>query len=250
MAKLGEINYLRNMGEHGRRHAMNKPFSDRHCSNYLVELGAILTLLPPPPLRLLDIGCGTGWTSRFFARRGYDVLGIDICSDMIEGAEQINEHEQLPNLRFRVCDYETFERDGEFDIAVFYDALHHAVDEQAAMNMACRALKPGGVCITSEPGRGHAQSQHTLDAVARFDVTEKDMPPSKIIAMGRKAGFRKFQKYPHAFDMNSVTYQRSGRVMNLIPRWLGPVRMLVGLAKLGAVFLVRPLHSGIVVLNK
>ena len=250
MAKVGEINYLRNMGEQGRRHALNKPFSDDSCSKYLVEVGAILTLLPPPPLRLLDIGCGTGWTSRFFARRGYEVLGIDICSDMIEGARHISEREQLPNLQFQVCDYETFDRSGEFDITVFYDSLHHAVDEQAAMNMACRALKPGGVCVTSEPGRGHSQSEHTQAAVARFDITEKDMPPGKIIAMGKQAGFRKFQKYPHAFDMNSATYERTSRVMNLIPRWLGPVRTLVGLARLNAVYLVRSLRSGIVVLNK
>ena len=250
MAKLGEINYMRNLGEGGRRHAINKPFSDPHCPNYLVELGAIFALLPPPPLRLLDVGCGTGWTSRFFARRGYDVLGVDICPDMIEAAQEVSEREELPNIQFRVCDYENTDRQGEFDIAIFYDALHHAVDEEAALRMAYQALKPGGICVTSEPGRGHANSPHSQQAIARFGVTEKDMPPGRIIAAARKVGFRKCRVFPHAFDLSRVTYQAHGRVLNWIPAWLGPIRKLAILLKLNLVYIFSHIRSGIVVLTK
>lgn len=250
MAKLGEINYLRNVGEGGRRHAVNKPFSDGNCPKYLVELGAIFTLLPPPPLRLLDIGCGPGWTSRFFARRGYEVLGIDICTDMIEIGRELNEREGLEHLQFQVSDYETFETQGDFDIAVFFDSLHHAVNEEAALRMAYEALKPGGVCITSEPGRGHSQSAKSQSAIARFDVTEKDMPPARIITLGRKVGFRTFQIFPHAFEMNQVTYVPTGRLLSLIPKWLKPLRKLVALLKLNRAYLMSPRESGIVLLRK
>src|SRR5207244_11070644 len=87
MAKSGEIDYLKNLGAAGVWHAANKPFSDPGCGRYLAELGAILALLPPPPARLLDLGCGTGWTSVFFARAGYDVVGVDLAPDMIAHAE-------------------------------------------------------------------------------------------------------------------------------------------------------------------
>lgn len=250
MAKLGEINYLRNLSDAGRRHALNKPFSDANCSKYLVELGAMFTLLPPPPLRLLDIGCGTGWTSRFFARRGYDTLGIDICPDMIDAARELSERDGLERVRFEVADYETMETRGDFDIAVFYDSLHHAVDEEAALRMACEALKPGGLCITSEPGRGHAQSAKSQSAIDRFGVTEKDMPPEKIMALGRQVGFRTFQVFPHAFDMNQATYVPAGRLLRLIPRWLGPIRKLAAWCMLNRVYLLAPRRSGIVVLKK
>ena len=87
MAKQGEIDYLKNIGQDGIQHAVHKPFSDPECGKYLSELGAVFTLLPPPPARLLDIGCGTGWTSRFFARRGYEVVGIDMAVWDLETTE-------------------------------------------------------------------------------------------------------------------------------------------------------------------
>src|SRR5579864_2184272 len=96
-------------------------------------MAAILALLPPPPARLLDLGCGTGWTSVFFARAGYEVVGLDISPDMIEQAEANRERARLDRLDFTVCDYEAMAFAGEFDAAVFYDALHHAVDEGAAV---------------------------------------------------------------------------------------------------------------------
>ena len=250
MAKVGEINYMRKLGERGRWHAINKPFSDPNCPSYFVELGAIFGLLPPPPLRVLDIGCGTGWTSRFFARRGYQVLGVDICPEMIEAARTVNEREELPNLEFQVCDYETMTHVAEFDIAVFYDALHHSVDEEAALRMAYQALKPGGICITSEPGRGHASSAHSQHAMAEYNVTEKDMPPGRIIRAARRVGFRKSKTYPHAFDLSRLAYQGQGRVLNWIPRWLGPIRKLAVLLQMNLVCLLCRFRSGIVVLQK
>src|SRR5438552_10137601 len=126
MPKLGEIDYLKNTGGAGIVHAANKPFSDEDCGRYLMEMGAIFHLLPPPPARLLDLGCGTGWTSVFFARSGYEVVGVDIAPDMVAHAEANRDREGVPGLTFLASDYEDLPFDGEFDAAVFYDSLHHA----------------------------------------------------------------------------------------------------------------------------
>jgi SAM-dependent methyltransferase len=221
MAKSGEIDYLRNLGAAGIRHAVNKPFSDARRAPLLAEISAILALLPAPPARLLDLGCGTGWTSAIFARAGYDVLGVDIAPDMIEQARAANA--RVDRLAFLVCDYEELPLEDEFDCAVFYDALHHAVEEAAALRGAYQALKPGGVCITSEPGAGHHLSPEARAAVARYNVTEKEMPPDHIIALGRRAGFRSFRVYPHAFDLHLNLYQRDPEQAappDRWPRWL------------------------------
>jgi SAM-dependent methyltransferase len=193
MAKQGEIDYLRNIGWAGVRHALDKPYSDPSCGMYLRDIGCILDLLPPPPARLLDLGCGSGWTSVLFARRGYDVVGQDIASDMIDLAEQNKSRAGLDNIRFLVCDYENLPFDAEFDAAVFNESLHHAVDEEAALRSAYRALKPGGICVTNEPGEGHAAVDVTRNAVERYGVTEKDMPPYHIMRQGQKVGFRHFR---------------------------------------------------------
>ena len=69
MAKNGEIDYLKNLGEEGINHALNKPFSDTDCvGNILIQIGTVIGLLPPAPKNLLDLGCGTGWTSCFFRK--------------------------------------------------------------------------------------------------------------------------------------------------------------------------------------
>ena len=206
MAKLGEVNYVANLTEIELNHALHKPFSDANRAHYLHETAAILSLLPPPPARLLDLGCGAGWTSRFFARSGYDVVGVDICPDMIRHAERMRLRDGLDNLQFVVSDYEELSFAGTFDAAVFFDALHHAVDEGLAVRKAFAALRPGGRCVTSEPGAGHDASASTVAAVERFGITEKNMPPAKIVALGRAAGFTHFRVYPHANDNLLIDY--------------------------------------------
>jgi SAM-dependent methyltransferase len=185
MGKAGEIAYLRNIGKDGVRHAANRPFSDVNCGQYLIDIGTVMSLLPRPPARLLDLGCGTGWTSLMFAKAGYEVVGVDISSDMLDQAEQVQLNSGLENVSFRECDY----------------------DERLALQRAFQALKTGGVCVTSEPGDGHQQSPHAVDAVRRFGVTEKDMPPNKIAALGSEIGFRRFHFCPHSRQLTGVLFE-------------------------------------------
>jgi SAM-dependent methyltransferase len=81
--KSGEIDYLKNLGPHGSQGAFDKPFSDVTRPKNLVDMGVVLALLPQPPARILDLGCGTGWTSWFLAKSGFDVVRQDIAPDMI-----------------------------------------------------------------------------------------------------------------------------------------------------------------------
>jgi len=249
MAKDGERNYLLNIGDEAVRHAVGLPFSDPNCGRFLVELGTLLALLPAPPIRILDLGCGTGWTSRFFAQRGHDVLGIDICPDMIAHAKRQAARDDLANLNFLICDYEELAFDGDFDAAVFFGALHHAVDPELALRRVCAALKPGGICLTCEPGIGHEQTAEAQEAVRRFNVTERDMPPARIIEMGRRASFSRFRIVPHPCDLGSVCTAPPGAVSS----WLQSFSF--GRAAVQAIRVLRflreaPRRSGIVVMEK
>jgi SAM-dependent methyltransferase len=248
MAKQGEIDYLARIGPDVLRQVLRKPFSDANRHLHLMQLGAILSLLPPVPARLLDAGCGTGWTSLFYAKSGHDVVGVDIAPDMIEQANRLKEQERVENVRFVVYDYEDMPFDACFDAAVFYDALHHAVDEGLALRAVHRALAPGGVCVTSEPGRGHAAE--AAEVARRFGVTEKDMPPARIIAAGRRAGFRQFRVFPNTRHLVESTYHYTGnRMRPLARRWEWARRLGSALALLRTQ-LWRVHDSGIVVLVK
>ncbi len=200
MGKIDEIEYMKNIGEKWREDAFNKPFSEDLCGRYLIDLGSIMNLLAPPPGKLLDLGAGTGWTSVLFAQRGYDVVAQDIAKDMIEFGEKNKIRYNLTNLNFIACDYENLPFIQEFDYAIFYDCLHHCDDVYAALSTVHRALKPGGICITLEPGIGHAKAPGSIKAMEMWGVTERDMPPSLIIRAGKKAGFMKSKVYLRQHD--------------------------------------------------
>lgn len=191
--KQGEIDYMKKIGEALAQEAYDKPFSHFTCSKNLVDLGLIMSLLPQPPARLLDLGCGTGWTSAFFARRGYQVVGQDIAPDMIDSASRNKTRYDAAELEFVVSDYESLAFDDPFDCAVFYDSLHHAVDERAALQSVYKALRPGGVLVTHEPGAGHSVSSDAKHAMELYGVTEKDMPPSHIRELCTSIGFSHFE---------------------------------------------------------
>ena len=225
--KQGEIDYMQNLGEEGAIAAYDKPFSNLTCSKNLVDLGIIMALLPLPPARLLDLGCGTGWTSAFFARRGYCVTGQDIAPEMIQYAERNRARYEAKNLEFLVSDYESMAFEVPFDCAVFYDSLHHAVDERAALEGVFRALRPGGMLITHEPGVGHSKSPDSIRAMQLYGVTEKDMPPFRIRDLSMNIGFSKFEflidptlAVIAAYGLNLNTTERNFR-----PWWRRPITL-------------------------
>lgn len=200
MSKAHEINYIANVSkvlnvplEQFESYLIRKPFSDQRRGWYLMDVAQILKHLPQPPARLLDIGVGSGWTSKIFALSGYDVVGVDIAPSMIELA-QCNCY-GLSNIEFHVCDYEAGMSFGSFDCATIYDALYHSVDEQEVITNTYNSLKKGGSLITIEPGKGHSQTVETIDATRKYGTTEKDMPFDLQKLLMQKAGFSEIKRY-------------------------------------------------------
>jgi len=198
MAKNNEIDYLNIISERDGKsieqvnsYHLNKPFYDQERAHYLMDLAQILQLMPAPPARILDVGVGSGWTSKMFALSGYNVVGIDISPDMIVLAKSLCNG--IENVEFHALDYEMPLELGSFDCAVIYEALHHADDPGAAVQSIYGALKPGGSIITIEPGRGHAAA--CAEIMKKYGTTEKDMEYSIQEPLMCQAGFSKIKKY-------------------------------------------------------
>lgn len=245
--KQGERDYYARLGSVGLAHSLAKPFADDTCAQYLAAMAALFGLMVPPPRRIVDFGCGTGWLTLCLAERGYDVLGVDISSDAIEHARKARDARNLPRADFVAADYESFNAAAPFDYAIFHDALHHAEDERAALRCAWRALGPAGVAITVEPGTGHNRSVLSQRAIREFGVHEKDMPPHHIIRLAREVGFRRWLALPNPHDINRAFYRRDydeaqTRAGLFARRLYGMWRLL------GRMFGTR--HRGIVILWK
>jgi 2-polyprenyl-3-methyl-5-hydroxy-6-metoxy-1,4-benzoquinol methylase len=205
MAKANEIAYVAEVARLNvvpladfRSYLLNKPFSDPRCHEYLMDIAQIMKFLPPAPAKILDVGVGSGWTSELLSKAGYEVTGIDISNDMIEIAKQ-----RTCSVRFLVADYESGSIGETFDAAVIYDALHHSDDEYLVIKNIYDALVPSGVLVTIEPGVGHSKASYSLDAVAKFGTTEKDMPYRLQKKHMQRAGFTSIKQYPRSATRGS-----------------------------------------------
>lgn len=245
MSKLAEQNYLALTGQAGKEHSLSKPFSDAYCGSNLAAIGIIMGFLPDPPARILDMGCGGGWTSIFFAKRGYEVVGLDISQDMVDLANINKECQKVgANLSFACSDYEMADFKESFDAVIFYDCLHHAEDERAALASAYSALKPGGMVITHEPGEGHSVAPGSIEAMQLYGVDERDMPPHLIIRHGEELGFKTSRVYPLPDELLSIFYREP------IPRLISKGARNRSRRVLSAAFRPSLRAGGIVVMTK
>lgn len=204
MAREGELTYFSRIGEDGRQHAIRKPFTDPECPETFADLSFCFSKLPRPPARILECGCGTGWLSYFLAKRGYSVTGQDVSEEALELARSNPPFAETGDVEFICSDFEGLDLDNEYDAVIFYSSLHHAEDELGAIRSAYKALKPGGVLLTIEPGKGHEEnSQHVIE---EYDVGDRDMPPSLQIRRGKKVGFSEFEIFVHPVHIYKMFY--------------------------------------------
>jgi SAM-dependent methyltransferase len=97
--------------------------------------------------RVLDIGCGTGQTTREAARvaAGGDALGIDINEGMIARARQLATRDGVPNVLFEVGDAQAHPfRSGAFDVAISRFGTMFFSDPDTAFRNIARAVRGGG----------------------------------------------------------------------------------------------------------
>ena len=72
--------------------------------------------------KTLDIGCGSGLTSKYLAEGGRSVVGIDISQAAIDYARKHNFH---PSVKYICAGLEEFETDDQFDVICMVDVLEH-----------------------------------------------------------------------------------------------------------------------------
>ena len=96
---------------------------------------------------VLDIGCGTGKSTRDAARsaRSGLALGVDLSSRMLEVARRRSKAEGLTNVRYQQADAQVhpFERHA-FDVAISSFGAMFFSDPVAAFGNIGTALRPGG----------------------------------------------------------------------------------------------------------
>lgn len=179
-----------------REYWHNRPFSEpERVGKYLERFGQLLASLRiRPGDRVLDFGCGTGWTSNMLARTGAEVVGMDIAPAALAIAREVADRELTPDARTRV-EFRTYSGsvidipDGELDFVVVFDAFHHFPNPKTILSEFHRVLAPQGRFGFAEPGVGHTATEIS-QAETAHGILEEDLDLEQLYGSGIAAGFK------------------------------------------------------------
>ena len=95
---------------------------------------------------VLDVGCGGGILADSMARKGADVLGIDLAGKSLKVAQLHALEASTPNIHYREVAVEVLaaERPQSFDVVTCMEMLEHVPDPASVVKACAQLVKPGG----------------------------------------------------------------------------------------------------------
>lgn len=96
--------------------------------------------------RVVDLGCGFGWASRWMREQGAaSMLALDLSENMIRRARADTTD---PKIEYRIADIEAVELPADsFDLAYSALAFHYVKEFERLIRMLHTALVPGGSLV-------------------------------------------------------------------------------------------------------
>ncbi|MEI6070386.1 MAG: methyltransferase domain-containing protein [Verrucomicrobiae bacterium] len=106
--------------------------------------------------KMIDVGCGSGWLSHFYAKEGMEVLGVDVSQEQINAANRMKEKGAAGRVSFVCSDLVSWDSaaySGYFDCAFVNAFLHHLpeIELKLTLDKIAGVLKPDGRAYFYEP---------------------------------------------------------------------------------------------------
>jgi len=172
-------------------------FRPLHQINPL-RLGWIESHRPLSGLKVVDVGCGGGILTDAMARRGADVLGVDLADKSLKVARLHALEADTTGVQYRNISAEDLaaEQPAAFDVVTCMEMLEH-VPDPASIVRACSAMvKPGGWVFFSTINRN---AKSFLMAIVGAEYVMRMLPrgtheyarlvrPSELAGFCRAAG--------------------------------------------------------------
>jgi 2-polyprenyl-6-hydroxyphenyl methylase/3-demethylubiquinone-9 3-methyltransferase len=178
-----------------------------------LRLGWIDQQAPLAGKRVVDIGCGGGILSDAMARKGADVLGIDLASKPLRVAQLHALEAGTPNVRYREVSAEALaaEQPASFDVVTCMEMLEHVPKPESVVQACAALVKPGGWVFFSTLNRNAKSflyaivgAEYVLNLLPRGTHEYlKLIRPSELARFSRDAGLDLVQL--RGMDYNPLT---------------------------------------------
>ena len=155
-------------------------------------------IVPLAGKRVLDIGCGGGILADAMARKGAEVLGIDLAGKALKVAQLHALEAQTQGVSYREVSAETLaaEQPESFDVVTCMEMLEHVPDPSSVVRACAALVKPGGHVFFSTINRNAKAfvfaivgAEYILNLLPRgTHEFAKFIKPSELAAYARAAG--------------------------------------------------------------
>ena len=163
--------------------------------------------------RILDVGTGTGKQAFAFAKKGHEVVGIDVSEDMLNVAKRKNSYK---NVKFQIADAVRLPfEDSRFDVSCVSFALHDmlSVIREKALKEMVRVTKPKGMVVIVD----YALPENII---GRFLIYH-------FVKLYEGKYYREFIKS----ELEAVLEKSGILIQEKLPLLLGAARILKGIKK-------------------
>ena len=177
-------------------------FRPLHQINPL-RLDWIDTLAPLNGICVLDVGCGGGILADSMARKGAQVLGIDLATKALKVAQLHAMEVKTKGVRYREVSAEALaaEQPGTFDVVTCMEMLEHVPDPSLIVKACAELVKPGGYVFFSTINRNARAflfaivgAEYVLDMLPRgTHEYAKLIRPSELASYCRSSGLSLLQ---------------------------------------------------------
>ncbi|MFZ2648553.1 MAG: bifunctional 2-polyprenyl-6-hydroxyphenol methylase/3-demethylubiquinol 3-O-methyltransferase UbiG [Burkholderiaceae bacterium] len=204
-------------------------FRPLHQINPL-RLEWIDALAPLAARAVLDVGCGGGILAEAMARRGANVVGIDLATKPLKVAQLHALEAQTSGVEYREVSAEALaeEMPSRFDTVTCMEMLEHVPDPSAIVGACATLVKPGGWVFFSTINRNPKAflfaivgAEHVLELLPKgTHEYARLIRPSELALWSRKAGLSLSEMRGMEYDPLRRRYSLSGNTsVNYLMAW-------------------------------
>lgn len=120
---------------------------------------------------LLDVGCGHGFIHTHLKQFDYDIVGVDVATEVIPLAQALNPEVTYHGFDGKILPFE----DNVFDVVMTICVLHHVPPKQWVEFLfeMHRVLKPGGIVVVFE--------HNPFNPLTRYVVANSELDEDAIL---------------------------------------------------------------------